>query len=63
MRAKERDRALCSGTILKNILRILNIVQDTYLTTDVVSNKANMKAVNANVKQLCKGDFSGFSEM
>lgn len=35
----------------------------TYLTTDVVSNKANMKAVNANVKQLCKGDISGFSEM
>lgn len=31
-------------------------VWDTYLTTDVVSNNANIKGVNANVKQLSKGD-------
>lgn len=47
---RERERALCSSTILKNILRILNIVQVTYSTTDVVSNNANIKAVNANEK-------------
>jgi len=60
MRTKERERELCSGTILKN----KNFdVWDPYLTTDVFSNDANIKVVNANVKQLSKGDCSSFSEM
>lgn len=60
----KRERALQRQRILKK-------VWDTYLTTYVVSNNGcnnnnnnNIKDINANIKQLCKGDFrAAASEM
>lgn len=58
MRAKERERHE-SEEHFKNF----KDVWDTYLTTNVFSNNANIKGVNANVKQPSEGDCSSFSEM
>lgn len=64
MRAKERESELCSGTILENILRILKMVWDTYLTPYVVSNNACLcLSINANIKQLNKGDFMSVASL
>lgn len=62
MRAKETERALQQHDSEEHFKNFKD-VWDTYLTTDVFSNNANIKGGNANVKQLIKGDCSSFSEM
>lgn len=62
MRAKESE--LCSGTILEDILRILKMVWETYLTPYVVSNNACVcLSINANIKQLNKGNFMSVASL